>query len=83
MCREHSEIDLILMDIQMPDMNGYEATKIIKEFRPHLPVIAQSAYAMQDEKEVSMSVGCAAFIAKPFTKKQLFDTISEVLSLSA
>ena len=81
-CRERPDIDLILMDIQMPDMNGYEATKIIKEFRPLLPVIAQSAYAMHNEKEVSVSVGCTAFIAKPFTKKQLFDTISEVLSLS-
>jgi CheY-like chemotaxis protein len=81
-CREHSEIDLILMDVQMPEMNGYDATKIIKEFRPDLPVIAQSAYAMHDEQDVSISVGCSAFIAKPFTRKQLFNTITEVLSLS-
>lgn len=81
-CREHVEIDLILMDVQMPEMNGYDATKIIKEFRPALPVIAQSAYAMHDEEDLAISVGCSAFIAKPFTKKQLFDTISEVLSLT-
>lgn len=80
-CRDHPEIDLILMDLQMPEMNGYDATKLIKEFRPELPVIAQSAYAMNDEQELSISVGCSAFIAKPFTKKQLFDTISEVLSI--
>lgn len=81
-CREHPEIDLILMDVQMPEMNGYDATRIIKEFRPDLPVIAQSAYAMHDELQVSVSVGCSAFLAKPFSKKQLFNTISEVLSLS-
>jgi signal transduction histidine kinase/CheY-like chemotaxis protein len=81
-CREHPEIDLILMDVQMPEMNGYDATRIIKEFRPNLPVVAQSAYAMHDELEVSVSVGCSAFLAKPFSKKQLFNTISEVLCLS-
>lgn len=81
-CRDHPEIDLILMDVQMPEMNGYEATRIIKEFRPDLPIIAQSAYAMHDELDISVTIGCAAFLAKPFTKKQLFNTISEVLSLS-
>jgi CheY-like chemotaxis protein/anti-sigma regulatory factor (Ser/Thr protein kinase) len=82
LCHEHPEIDLILMDVQMPEMNGYDATRIIKEFRPNLPVIAQSAYAMQDELKLSVSVGCSAFLAKPFSKKHLFNTISEVLSHS-
>ncbi|OYT14659.1 MAG: histidine kinase, partial [Bacteroidetes bacterium 4572_77] len=60
-CKENSEIDLVLMDMKMPIMNGFEATKLIKEFRPTLPIVAQTAY----------SVGCDDFISKPINKTNL------------
>jgi signal transduction histidine kinase/ActR/RegA family two-component response regulator len=75
MCREHSEIDLVLMDIQMPEMDGYQATTLIKEFRPELPVIAHTAYAMYEEREMCMSAGCCAYIAKPVRKEELLEEI--------
>ncbi len=81
-CREHPEIDLILMDVQMPELDGNEATKLILEFRPDMPIIAQSAYAMIEEKEKSLTAGCIAFLTKPFTKKQLFNVIRQVLLIA-
>jgi CheY-like chemotaxis protein len=81
LCKEHPEIDLVLMDIQMPAMNGYEATRLIKEFRPDLPVIAQTAYVMSSEKDMCLTAGCQGFISKPIRKEELFKVIKEVLSL--
>ena len=49
MCKANPKIYLILMDIKMPNMNGHEAAKLIKKFRPDLPIIAQSAYALESE----------------------------------
>ena len=81
LCREHPEIELVLMDIQMPEMNGYEATRQIKKFRPDLPVIAQTAYVMSSEKDMCFTAGCQGFISKPIRKEELFKIIKEVLSL--
>jgi len=58
MCKEDSAINLILMDIKMPIMTGLEATRLIKEFRPDLPIIAQTAYSTNDEKKQAFSAGC-------------------------
>ena len=73
-------IDLILMDIQMPVLNGYEATKTIKKHYPQIPVIAQTAYAMSGEKEKSYKAGCDDYIAKPLDQKLLFSKISQLIS---
>lgn len=75
MCRKNYEIDLVLMDIQMPVMNGYDATREIKKIRPSLPVIAQTAYAMSGEKEKSIDAGCDDYIPKPLKKKELLSRI--------
>jgi signal transduction histidine kinase/CheY-like chemotaxis protein len=80
LCKEHPEIYLVLMDIQMPEMNGYKATKLIKEIRPELPVIAQTAYVMATEKEKCFEAGCQGFLSKPIRKEELFKVIKEVLS---
>ncbi len=80
LCREHPEIDLVLMDIQMPEMDGYEATRHIKEFRPKLPIIAQTAYVMPNETEKCFTAGCQGFISKPIRRDELFKVIKEVLS---
>lgn len=73
------EIDLVLMDIKMPKMDGIEATKIIKQKYRHIPVIAQTAFALLGEKEKILSVGCDAYIAKPFKKENLISLLNEWL----
>jgi len=64
-CRQNHDIDLILMDIQMPEMNGYEATMKIRSFNPEVVIIAQTAYALPGDKEKAIGVGCNAHITKP------------------
>ena len=60
------EISLILMDMRMPEMNGYEATLKIKEIRSDLPIISLTAYAMTEDQDKSFSAGCDEYISKPF-----------------
>jgi len=74
--REHSDLSLVLMDINMPLLNGYECTRIIKEERPDLPVVAQTAYAMSGEREISREAGCDDYLSKPIKVKELLDTIA-------
>ncbi len=63
--RRHPEISLVLMDIKMPKMDGYTATKMIKKLRPGLPVIAQTAYAMSENRENAFKAGFDHYISKP------------------
>jgi PAS domain S-box-containing protein len=76
--------DIILMDVQMPVMNGYEATKIIRqlEFKKgiHTPIIALTAYAMKSDKDVCIEAGMDDYISKPFKRQQFLDSINGVLS---
>lgn len=74
------QIDIILMDIQMPYLDGYEATKEIKEIRPKLPVIAQTAFAMEGDKEKSIMIGCDDYITKPIQPLNLMAKISQFLT---
>lgn len=76
MCRENPDIDLVLMDIQMPIVDGYEATQQIKQFRQDLPIIAQTAFAMSGEKEKSIEAGCDSYITKPIKKDKLLELIN-------
>lgn len=62
---DNKDIDLILMDIRMPVMDGIEATKLIKEIAPNIPVIAQTAYAFSEEKDRILSLGFDDYISKP------------------
>jgi signal transduction histidine kinase/CheY-like chemotaxis protein len=75
-CKSNKSIDLVLMDINMPVMDGYTATKKIKKFMPDLPIIAQTAYAIAGDKEKSLEAGCDDYISKPI-KRQLFYNIIE------
>ena len=70
-CHKEVDIDLVLMDIYMPIMNGYEATRQIKHLRPDLPVIAQTAYALSEDRKRALEAGCDDFIAKPISKEEL------------
>ena len=69
-------IDLVLMDIRLPLMNGYEATKAIKLLKPDLPVIAQTAYAMDVEIQTAIAAGCDGYITKPIERNLLLETIA-------
>jgi CheY-like chemotaxis protein len=77
----HADIhpDLILMDIKMPDMNGLEATMMIRENDRETPIIAQSAFAFEEDRKKALDCGCTDFLPKPFTKKQLLDMIKYYL----
>jgi signal transduction histidine kinase/CheY-like chemotaxis protein len=77
MFREHPDLDLVLMDIHMPLINGYECTRVIKEERPELPVIAQTAYAMSGEREISKQAGCSDYLSKPIKVSELLDTLAK------
>ena len=81
LCKQNSHIDLILMDIKLPDISGLEAVRQIHNFRSDLPVIAQTAYAMSGDKEKALEVGCRGYITKPINKILLIETISDILSL--
>jgi PAS domain S-box-containing protein len=72
-CFSIPDIDLILMDIKMPVMNGYTAVKLIREKNTSIPIIAQTAYI--DDQETAMESGCSGFISKPFDKKGLLEAI--------
>lgn len=76
MLRSDPAIDLVLMDIKMPDMDGYEATRRIREFNPQVVIIAQTAYAMAGDREKALASGCNDHITKPIRQKDLLDVIS-------
>lgn len=78
-CKSNPQIDLIMMDIKMPDMDGYEATKCIKEFRPDLSIIAQTTYSTEADKNKAFACGCSDFISKPFNRELLLSKINEQL----
>ncbi len=73
--RQHPETDLVLMDLKMPVMNGYDATRLIREIRPGLPVIAQTAFASPDDREKALYAGFSGFLTKPVKKSELLGMI--------
>ncbi len=73
-------IDLILMDIQMPIMNGYQATEAIKKVRPDLKIIAQTAFAMLEEKNKCFEAGCDDYITKPIEINKLLTKVNNYLN---
>ncbi|WP_372640616.1 PAS domain S-box protein [Ancylomarina sp.] len=74
-CQGNNKIDLLLMDINMPKMNGYIATEKIKKIRPEIPIIAQTAFAIEGDKEKILAAGCDYYISKPINRDDLFDKI--------
>jgi len=81
LCRSHDNIDLVLMDIQMPEMNGLEATEEIKKYKKSLPVIAQTANAIAEERYKCLEAGCDDFITKPINISELYIKIDKWLSI--
>ena len=73
------EIDVVLMDIQMPKLNGYEATLQIKKIDSDIPIIAQTAYANSEAKLNCFDAGCDSYLAKPYKTRDLIDVLSKYL----
>lgn len=73
--KENKKISLILMDIKMPVLDGYNATHKIREFDSDIPIIAQTAFAMSDERLKALEAGCTDYIAKPFRKNEVLSMI--------
>lgn len=70
-CRENPEINIILMDIKMPGMNGYDATREIRKFNSDVIIIAQTAFGLTGDREKAIEAGCNDYIAKPIKKEEL------------
>ena len=64
-CRNNPDLDLILMDIKMPEMDGYEATRQIRQFNNGVYIIAQTAFGLVEEREKALDAGCNEYISKP------------------
>lgn len=75
-CSKNEDIDLVLMDLKLPLMNGLDATRRIKELHPSKPVIAVTAYAMKSDRNKALEAGCDEYISKPLKKAQLLRLIS-------
>lgn len=73
------KIDVVLMDIKMPVMNGYAATMEIRQINPKLPIIAQTAYAFSEDRQKAESAGCNDYITKPINDKELFGKLEKYL----
>jgi|GEM_PF-1261373 ABC-type nitrate/sulfonate/bicarbonate transport systems, periplasmic components len=74
------QIQLILMDIKLPEINGLDATKMIKKEKPNLPIIAQTAYAMEEDRYRCLEAGCDDYIIKPIIQEELFQKLQEFLT---
>src|SRR5665648_136225 len=76
-CRNNPDIDLVLMDIHMPGMDGYEATRQIRQFNTEVVIIAQTAYALAGDREKAIRAGCNDYIPKPIRKDKLIEMIQK------
>ncbi len=77
--KSFEEINLVLMDLKMPLKNGYEATKEIKSIRPDVPIIAQTAFAFQQDEQKALSAGCDDYLTKPITRVKLYSKMRKYL----
>lgn len=82
LCRNHPDLDLILMDIQMPGMNGYEATRQIRNFNKEVIIIAQTAFGLLGDKEKALTAGCNNYTKKPINKTELLEMIRKYFNFS-
>jgi len=76
-CQNNPDIDLVLMDIKMPGMDGYEATRQIRQFNKEVVIIAQTAFALTGDREMAMKVGCNDYIPKPIRRDKLAEVMKK------
>jgi len=75
----NQDVDIILMDIKMPNLNGIEATKIIRSISKDIPIVALTAYAMSGDKESCLKAGCNVYLTKPIVREELLETINQFI----
>jgi len=76
---QNNNIDIVLMDMKMPEIDGYEATKLIKQHNSSVIVIANTAYALQNDEAKCIEAGCDNYIVKPFTNKEIIELICKYI----
>jgi CheY-like chemotaxis protein len=81
-CRNNTDLDLVLMDIRMPQMDGNEATRQIRQFNKDIIIIAQIAYAFSGDCEKAIEAGCNDYISKPIDKTILYELIKKHVNKS-
>ncbi len=74
--KKNADIDVVLLDMQMPEMNGIEATREIRKIRKNLPIIAQTAFIYENDRDIILAAGCDACLIKPIRKEHLLTTLS-------
>jgi PAS domain S-box-containing protein len=74
-CSTDKQINMVLMDIKLPDIDGFEVTSKIRQIRPDLPIIAQTAFALVGDREKALDAGCNDYITKPILKEKLFEAM--------
>lgn len=82
LCKNNPDINIVLMDIKMAELDGYEATKLIRTFNTSIPIIAQTAYAFSEDREKALSVGCTDYLSKPVSRAKLITIIEKYLQVS-
>ena len=78
---DSESVDLILTDLSMPVLDGYRTTQLIRA-RPalaHVPIVAVTAYALNDESEAALNMGCTEYLTKPFKPRQLLEVVERLL----
>lgn len=80
MVKKNNQVNLILMDINMPKLDGIEATRIIKGINPEIVIVVQTAFILSGEERMCQEAGCDEFITKPIRLKYLLDTINRYLA---
>lgn len=76
-CRNNPDIDLILMDIQLPGMNGYDATREIRKFNKNVIIFAQTAYGQSGDREKAIEAGCNDYVSKPIKREVLLEKMKK------
>ena len=79
-CNSH-EVDIVLMDLKMPVMDGFEATSIIKKAYPKLPIIVQTAYTGELDRQKAFECGCDEYMTKPIQKEDLVAVMKQFLPI--
>ena len=77
LCKENPDIDIVLMDIKIPELDGYDATKKIREFNKDIIIIAQTSYALIGDREKSITAGCNDYISKPYSQSELMELLKK------
>ena len=80
LCRSEIQIDLVFMDIQMPIINGYDATREILRTKPEMPVIAQTAYSIDFDEHNAIDAGCVAYLVKPLNMQEVYSLMRKHLA---